>query len=110
MAAEQATDSQLGRLGDIQRLLESDARVTTKVIQQAEESLFGFIDEPLIDILLRCTGSYSIWWSSIDPESEQGRSVYRTTTLKVVSALLARDGVAAAVAQAHKVECLNRLT
>ncbi|HEU4960721.1 MAG TPA: GntR family transcriptional regulator [Sphingomonas sp.] len=111
IAAERATDAELARLRAARRMLEaSDARVTANVMQEAEESQFGIIDEPLVDILLRCTKSYSTWWSSIrNPESEVLGTAYRAETLKVISAIIARDATAAAAAQAVKVERLNRL-
>jgi DNA-binding FadR family transcriptional regulator len=111
IAAAEATDEELARLKDAQRLLHAaDVRVTAKVMQEAEKSQFGIIDEPLVDILLRCTKSYSTWWSSIrNSQSEQLDIIYRAETLKVISALLERDVSAAAAAQAAKVERLNGL-
>lgn len=111
IAAEDATDEELARLKNAQRLLHAaDVRMTAKVMQEAEESQFGIIDEPLVDILLRCTKSYSTWWSSLrNPQSEQLDIIYRTETIKVISALLERDVTAVAAAQAAKVERLNGL-
>jgi hypothetical protein len=75
-----------------------------------EKSQFGIIDEPLVDILLRATKSYSSWSSSMrDAQCEELDVIYRTETLKVILMLLKRDPAAAAAAQAAKVERLNTL-
>lgn len=112
IAAEKATEKDLERLRNAQRLLDAtDGHVTAEVMREVEESQFCIIDEPLIDILLRATKSYTSWSSSSirNAQSEQLGIFYRTETLKVLSMLLKRDSVAAAAAQATKVERLNEL-
>jgi DNA-binding FadR family transcriptional regulator len=112
IAAEKATEKDLARLRNAQRLLEAtDGHVSAKVMQEVEESQFCIIDEPLIDILLRATKSYTSWSSSSirNAQSEQLGVFYRTETLNVLSTLLKRDPAAAAAAQASKVERLNEL-
>lgn len=112
IAAENATEKDLAGLKNAQRLLDAaDGCVSAEVMQEVEKSQFCIIDEPLIDILLRATKSYTSWSSSpiCDAKIEQLGILYRTETLKVLSTLLNRDPLAAAAAQAIKVERLNEL-
>jgi DNA-binding FadR family transcriptional regulator len=111
ISAQQATSEELARLKRAQHLLtEKLGPVTSEMMQEVEESQFGFIDEPLVDILLRATKSYSSWTSSIrNAQSEELDAIYRIETLKVISTLLKRDPLAAAAAQAAKVDRLNAL-
>ena len=111
IAARNATATDRMRLKAAQRdLMRSGRRVTSGLMQEAEDSQFDILDEPLIDILLRCTKSYSTWSSSQrDPESEKVGEVYRAETLKVIAAILRQDPDGAAAAQCLKVERLNKL-
>ena len=99
------------RLEAAQRdLMRSGPRVAFGLMQEAEDSQFDILDEPLIDILLRCTKSYSTWSSSLrDPESEKVGEIYRAETLKVIAAILRQDPEEAASAQCLKVERLHKL-
>ena len=111
MSAQKATSEELARLKRAQHLLTDKlGPVTSEMMQEVEESQFGIIDEPLVDILLRATKSYSSWSSSIrDAQCEELDVIYRKETLKVILTLLRRDPEAAAAAQAAKVERLNAL-
>lgn len=110
-SAQRATSEELARLKRAQHLLtEKLGPVTAEIMQEVEASQFGIIDEPLIDILLRATKSYSSWSSSIrNAQCEDLDVIYREETLKVILALLERDPAAAAAAQAAKVDRLNAL-
>lgn len=111
ISAQRATSEELARLKRAQHLLsEKLGPVTSELMQEVEKSQFGIIDEPLVDILLRATKSYSSWSSSMrDAQCEELDVIYRTETLKVILTLLKRDPAAAAAAQAAKVERLNTL-
>jgi DNA-binding FadR family transcriptional regulator len=111
VAARNLTGTDRGRLESAQRdLMRSGPRVASGLMQEAEDSQFDILDEPLIDILLRCTKSYSTWSSSLrDPESEKVGEIYRAETLNVIAAILRQDPVGAASAQRLKVERLNKL-
>lgn len=111
ICAQRATSEELARLKRAQHLLtEKLGPVTSEMMQEVEESQFGIIDEPLVDILLRATKSYSSWSSSIrNAQCEELDVIYRKETLKVILTLLKRDPEAAAAAQAAKVERLNAL-
>lgn len=111
IAARNATGTERVRLEAAQRdLMRSSPRVASGLMQEAEDSQFDILDEPLIDILLRCTKSYSTWSSSLrDPESEKVGEIYRAETLNVIAAILRQDPEGAASAQSLKVERLNML-
>lgn len=111
IAARAATATNSVRLREAQRILRaSNGSMSCEIMQLAEESQFGPLGEPLIDILLRCTKGYSSWWSAVlDPDSQELGAIYRVETLTVISAILSRDPTAAAVAQAAKVDRLATL-
>jgi DNA-binding FadR family transcriptional regulator len=111
ISAQRATTEELERLRRAQHLLtETPGPVTSETMQEVEASQFGVIDEPLVDILLRATKSYSSWSSSIrNAQCEELDVIYRKETLKVIHTLLKRDPAAVAAAQAAKVERLNAL-
>ncbi|WP_041538250.1 FadR/GntR family transcriptional regulator [Caulobacter segnis] len=111
IAARVATNSDRTRLKRARRWLsERHGTVSADVMQLAEESQFRIVSEPLIDILLRCTKSYPSWSSALrDPDDELLGALYREETLKVIAAILDRNPVAAAAAQAAKVDRLAAL-
>ena len=111
IAACNATGADRKRLEAAQRdLMRSGPRVASGLMQEAEDSQFDILDEPLIDILLRCTKSYATWSSPLrDPESEQMGEIYRAETSNVIAAILRQDPEGAAAAQLRKVERLNKL-
>jgi len=111
IAARVATNSDRSRLKRARRLLSGrHGTVRADVMQLAEESQFRIVSEPLIDILLRCTKSYPSWSSALrDPDDEVLGALYREETLKVIAAILDRNPVAAAAAQAAKVDRLAAL-
>ncbi|KQM20789.1 GntR family transcriptional regulator [Novosphingobium sp. Leaf2] len=111
IAARTATEEHRRNLIAAHRTLSASGdNVSARVMQMTEESQFDIVPEPLIDVLLRCTKSYSSWRSAIrDPDSQVLGALYRTETLRVISAILDRDPVAAAAAQATKVDSLAAL-
>ena len=111
VAARVATHSDRARLKRARRLLSGrHGAVSADVMQLAEESQLRIVGEPLIDILLRCTKSYPSWSSALrDPDDEGLGALYRRETLKVIAAILDRNPVAAAAAQAAKVDRLAAL-
>jgi DNA-binding FadR family transcriptional regulator len=111
IAARNASGADRMRLEAAQRdLMRSSPRVTSRLMQEAEDSQFDILDEPLVDLLLRGTKSYSTWSSSLrDPESVKVGEIYRAETLNVIAAILRQDPAGAASAQCVKVERLNKL-
>ncbi len=111
IAARIATEEQRRDLREAQRILSASAdAVSARVMQMAEDCQFAIVPEPLIDILLRCTKGYSSWRSAIrDPDSQVLGVIYRAETMRVISAILDRDPITAATAQAAKVDSLAAL-
>lgn len=111
IAARTATEQHRRNLREAHRILSASGdNVSARVMQMAEESQFAVVSEPLIDVLLRCTKSYSSWRSAIqDPDSRVLGEIYRAETLRVISAILDRGPIDAAAAQAAKVDSLAAL-
>lgn len=111
LAARNATRSDRDQLLAAHRtLLAPEIRLTAMVMQRAEQSQFAVVRDPLVDMLLRCTKSYSSWSSPLrNPDNQEIGNEYRIETVKVIRAILSGDAAAAAAAQGEKVERLNSL-